>query len=947
MSAIPTVTEISRSLFLRRPQEEALDHLARALRLINLQPGLDPEQALSALSVPWPKVTSFERKFVNLCFALATGVGKTRLMGAFVSYLYREHKVRNFLVLAPNLTIYRKLIADFTPNTPKYVFQGLPEFSVIRPDVVTGENWRTAPPTTEPKTQQGLFYGKVRINVFNIAKLVGQGKEGDGRLMHALQETLGTSYYEYLAGLSDLVVILDEAHRYRADKASEALQGLRPLLGLELTATPQIEQGGKKEPERFANVLYSYDLAAAMTDGFVKQPAVATHAGLSDVAARAMDEGSLERLKLEDGVALHETTKSAIKEWATNHGKPVVKPFMLVVAKDIDHAGRLVTFLQSEAFFNGRYGPNEKGEPLVIQVHSKLKGVERDETVAELLAVEQPENPVEIVVHVNMLKEGWDVTNLYTIVPLNAASSVTLVEQSVGRGLRLPYGTRTGEAAVDRLTITAHDNYEAVVSAAKEKRFTFQHVVVRRTDPKSEAVVGRTQLQSTIASFASAAPDSGEPVSAAPAASARPRSQPVSSEMRRVLSTEAGRAAVTSVAAVIERRGSAICRKLGLPQEAASLQTPEAQALIAQEVQIAEAGGQISLGLLDEVELSRAGFIVQVSNLWVKHAVTIPLVTVQPEGTLFDGFEEFTVDTGAMNLPPLSDQVKVADLRHDATPFLLGSPLTNAEEEMLENYLIRRLIDRDDIDYGAHADVLYSLAGQVIDFLRKRWQHDDIVHRVLLAHDATIAKDLYSQMRGHRYTRATGYRATVTDGLHTVSAQAWSVLAGNLRPLRATLENKLSIRSLLFTDFKRGYFDHARFDSDAERQLALILDDDPAVRAWLKPAAKTFTIYYSAERRYEPDFIVETDTEKLLLEPKADNEVSTRGVQDKAAAAHAWVQAANAHEATLSQPKRWRYALIPHGQIHSAMTLSILVDTYEWRPPAAALDASGGASGRR
>jgi len=51
--------------------------------------------------------------------------------------------------------------------------------------------------------------------------------------------------------------------------------------------------------------------------------------------------------------------------------------------------------------------------------------------------VEDPNNPTEIVVHVNMLKEGWDVTNLYTIVPLRAANSRTLVEQSIGRGLRL------------------------------------------------------------------------------------------------------------------------------------------------------------------------------------------------------------------------------------------------------------------------------------------------------------------------------------------------------------------------------------------------------------------------------------------------------------------------------------------------------------------------------
>ena len=68
-----------------------------------------------------------------------------------------------------------------------------------------------------------------------------------------------------------------------------------------------------------------------------------------------------------------------------------------------------------------------------------------------------------------MLKEGWDVTNLYTIVPLRAADAPILVEQSIGRGLRLPYGgKRTGDPDVDKLTVIAHENFEAVIQKANE-----------------------------------------------------------------------------------------------------------------------------------------------------------------------------------------------------------------------------------------------------------------------------------------------------------------------------------------------------------------------------------------------------------------------------------------------------------------------------------------------
>ena len=148
-----------------------------------------------------------------------------------------------------------------------------------------------------------------------------------------------------------------------------------------------------------------------------------------------------------------ETPKVELEVFAGQRERPKVKPFMLVVARDVAHAEALVAKIQADDFFEGRY------KDRVITVHSNQTGEEKDETIEKLLSVESPVNPTEIVVHVNMLKEGWDVTNLYTIVPLRTADSRTLVEQSIGRGLRLPYGQRVGVGPVDRLTIVAHDRF--------------------------------------------------------------------------------------------------------------------------------------------------------------------------------------------------------------------------------------------------------------------------------------------------------------------------------------------------------------------------------------------------------------------------------------------------------------------------------------------------------
>jgi len=63
-----------------------------------------------------------------------------------------------------------------------------------------------------------------------------------------------------------------------------------------------------------------------------------------------------------------------------------------------------------------------------LQVDSSRTGAEKDEMVERLLKVERGDEPTEIVIHVNMVKEGWDVTNLYTIVPLRAANARILIE---------------------------------------------------------------------------------------------------------------------------------------------------------------------------------------------------------------------------------------------------------------------------------------------------------------------------------------------------------------------------------------------------------------------------------------------------------------------------------------------------------------------------------------
>ena len=459
------VNAIANRLSLRPPQRDSLEILARVAeslaldRVVSGSLQQDIDDALKTIQSEFKTVTDFERDFPSLCFALATGVGKTRLMGAFITYLFRQKLSRHFFVLAPNLTIYNKLITDFTPNTSKYVFEGIAEFATNPPELITGDNYESGRGVRSEEAIQARMFdtSPIHINIFNISKINSEVRGDKAPRIKRLSEYIGESYFDYLAGLHDLVLLMDESHRYRASAGVKAINELKPIIGLELTATPYIEAGGKSEP--FKNVIYSYPLSAAMKDGFVKEPAVATRENFD---AKNYDKAGLEKLKLEDGVRVHENSKVELEVYARDNGKPIVKPFMLIVAKDTTHANDLHKVIEDESFFGGRY----KGK--VITVHSNLKGEEKDETVQQLLSVESRDNPTEIVIHVNMLKEGWDVTNLYTIVPLRAANSKTLVEQSIGRGLRLPYGKRVGVVAVDRLTIVSHDHFQEIIDEANK-----------------------------------------------------------------------------------------------------------------------------------------------------------------------------------------------------------------------------------------------------------------------------------------------------------------------------------------------------------------------------------------------------------------------------------------------------------------------------------------------
>ena len=885
----PIANSIANRLSLRRPQRASLNILENLCNILPLEKNTDVSIALQAVRAQFPSVTDFERDFPSLCFALATGVGKTRLMGGFLAFLPKAEGIRHFFVLAPNLTIYDKLIADFTPNTSKYVFQGISEFAVNPPEIITGDNYETGRGVrNEQAAQKRLGFAvtdAIHINIFNISKITSTetpkgAKKTNVPRFRRLKEYIGQSYFEYLSGLDDLVLLMDESHRYRASAGMRAISELKPILGLELTATPQIEKSGGVQP--FQNVIYSYPLSDAMADGFVKEPAVATRENFD---VKNYDEARLERLKLDDGIRLHENTKVELYNYAKENDRPVVKPFMLVVAKDTGHADTLMKMIEDPTFFEGRY----KGK--IIQVHSKQSGEERDETVEQLISVEKTDNPTEIVIHVNMLKEGWDVTNLYTIVPLRAANSKTLVEQSIGRGLRLPYGKRTGVGAVDRLTIVSHDKFQEIVDYANNPDSIIRGGirVVHITDERSKPVEVPPEI--------------------------------VNAVQGTLFETSKEREAAVVTLDII--------REFERLPRSADLAKPEIQKQIIEKVKerLIPIQGEIE-GVVEKIDISKiVSTTIQLHN---DLSIDIPRIAIYPVGEVIRSYRPFKLDLATFRQPPVEEKILIQELHSREQHRLIGGNGMMPEERP-ESYLVRGLIDLDDIPYDDHAEFLFELAGQAVEHLRSYLKDEDEVLNVLQYHHQSLVKLIHAQMESHFVDKAVAYKGHVSKGFTTLRSSNFSApIDENERDFRAPISNKLDIRKMLFSGFKRCLYRIQKFDSDSERRFAMILENDKEVLKWFKPAKGTFQIHYRGDEAYEPDFVVETKTAKFLCEPKRSDEMNDAEVVDKAKAAVEWCKYATEHQKEYGG-KPWSYILIPHDVISDNKTLSGLVTSHCFR----------------
>lgn len=879
-----TADYISNVMSFRRPQRESMLRLERILDSVELKKDNDLSRALSEMNKLYPICTDFERDFISLTFALATGVGKTRLMGGFITYLYTQKGIRNFFVVAPNTTIYRKLLADLgDTGSEKYVFKGLGCYTDL-PLVVTEEAYREATGTN--------LIGDIRIFIFNIDKF---NKEDAN--MKKENEFIGSSFYQYLAELPDLTVLMDESHHYRADKGMSAINGLKPLLGLELTATPVYNRGSRQV--KFTNVVYEYPLSKAIEDGYTRTPYAITR---SDINFYNFGDEQTDNLMLRDGIEMHEKIKIKLNEYAHNYSKPLVKPFMLVVCKDTDHAKWVEEYVKSDEFCGGLYRNR------TIVIHSKQRGAESEANTKLLLDVEKADNPVEIVIHVNMLKEGWDVNNLYTIVPLRTASSKILREQMVGRGLRLPFGERVNKEdykELDGVYLTAHDKFDELLKEAQQGDSIFKagNIIVANEEQKEKVIVTQMKLPLTEdEELKDAYKESGL----------------VRSEENDVFLMRTDKLIKSKITQQIQNSENHRISK-------------EKELDIADEVEKElEDDRDFSEKLSDKWgELGKYRKYLQdrtknIHREIVNKYIPIPKIKVTDEGYDEYAFADFDIDLSDFTQAPIKNEVLIQSLTSMQDMERVKGNDIDFDGYNPEKAILEYLRKKPEIDYEKCKDMLFKHISAVCRHYESRYGENGM-RNIVMMYKREIAELIYKQMmqENHFYYKNGFIREEVIGNKdYNISpAYSYSERVG----LYEAYTQK--IQSVLFDDIKKGVFSEAKFDSEPELTFAKVAENDNDVKNWLRPAPNEFNITYNHGRKYEPDFVVETDGVIYLVEVKGEDKINDADVIAKKERAIHYCEAAT-RWGEANGYKKWQYLFIPSKKIASNSSFMHLAEEF-------------------
>lgn len=491
----------------------------------------------------------------------------------------------------------------------------------------------------------------------------------------------------------------------------------------------------------------------------------------------------------------------------------------------------------------------------VLVVHSKAP----DEALEELAKVEDSTSPVRIIISVGMLKEGWDVRNVYVIASMRSSVSEILTEQTLGRGMRLPFGAYTGIEILDTLEVVAHERYEELLKKAgvlNEAFVDYRTRAALRINAKGQqVVVTETVMAST------------EPIMAAGGG-----------EPPIVADTEA-RPVVTTV----EQRAAQVDDAV-LKMKQPIVRRPDAPAIAIPLLRMSAVESGFTLADITDTDRFRRLGASLAANPDGELARTLvsARVVVGPDGIKRTELVTSGAADKVQSIPTLFAQ---EDLRNQLVEIVIGSPAVPARKD--QRAAVVPLMDSFFTGLGdAAVELLSANLGRA---------------------GARLVKLVAEEQR--QYMGAPSYQEVIE--------------LRDFAPARATDKAVSGDRfgafskAVAYEGWKRSLFPVEWFDSRPERTVANMVDEDDNVASWVRLHIGELPILWnSAGQEYNPDFIViDLDGTHWVVEVKMDKEMSSEDVKGKREAARRWANYVTADEQV---GVTWRYLLVSESDVDTA-----------------------------
>jgi type III restriction enzyme len=387
--------------------------------------------------------------FARYCVKMATGSGKTKVMSLAIAWQFfnavaeaRDDFARTFLIIAPNVIVFERLRTDLEGGR---IFRGDP---VIPPELQI--YWNDFQCYMRGEGERASSLGALYLT--NVQQFYERQSSGDDE-PEELTAVLGPKPPAQTLTIEDLdnriadrggpiAVINDEAHHTHDEESewNKIIRGLHATVpgGLagqfDFTATPRHSKG-----QLFSWTVFDYPLKQAIIDNVVKRPLKGIAQGITE--ARSDVASTRYEAYLAAGV-------ERWKEYREQLTPLDKKPVLFVMMNDTAQADEVGDWLRKK--YPSEFGSTQSGEKKLLIIHTDKSGeVSKKDLDAARKAsreIDDEKSPLNCVVSVMMLREGWDVQSVTVIVGLRPYTSKAniLPEQTVGRGLRLMFRGQTG-----------------------------------------------------------------------------------------------------------------------------------------------------------------------------------------------------------------------------------------------------------------------------------------------------------------------------------------------------------------------------------------------------------------------------------------------------------------------------------------------------------------------